>query len=293
MSLYLKQKNKYSILFLLISLFFLLINIFEIKGGYKKGAEDIEGGKIVFVLDVSKSMKVQDIQNDKNIFSRIRTSKDIIKKYIINNINNDYGLIIFAGEALEVLPFTNDVDIFNTILFGINESNISKFGTNINSIFSSLKNYFISEKDGGLVVIFSDLGDEEIDINKEQLENLKNKGVKILLVGVATEKGGKIPVGKDFFGRDIYKIYNYEEVVSKLNIIELKRISKKYNIDSIVLDNMNDFEIINNYITKNINLIDLERSINNRVDLTRIFILISFLSFILFLYTENFVGKRK
>jgi hypothetical protein len=145
--IYFKQKNKFSVIFLFISLIFLLINIFEIKWWYKNSIENVEWGKIVFVVDVSSSMDVQDIQDNRTFFSRLWASKEIIKKYIIKYINNNYGLMIFAWETMEVLPFTNDVDIYNTVLFWINNTNISKLWTNLDSVFSSLENYFVSEKD--------------------------------------------------------------------------------------------------------------------------------------------------
>lgn len=291
--IYFKQKNKFSVIFLFISLIFLLINIFEIKWWYKNSTENVEWGKIVFVVDVSSSMDVQDIQDNKTFFSRLWASKEIIKKYITKYINNNYGLMIFAWETMEVLPFTNDVDIYNTVLFWINSTNISKLWTNLDSVFSSLENYFVSEKEWWLVVIFSDLWEEEINIDNEQLNLLKNKWVKILLVWVGTDEWWKIPIWKDFFWWDVYKVYNWQEIISKLNTDELKRISNQYNIDNITFDDMGNFDDISDYITKNINLIDLENSTYNRNDLTRLFIFISFISFILFLYTENFTWKRE
>lgn len=288
-----KQKNKLSVLFLALSLFFILINIFDIYWWLKKWTENIEWWKVVFVLDVSTSMDVQDVKNNNNFISRLWASKDLIQSYISKYINNNYGLMIFAWETVEVLPFTNDADIFNTILFWVNNTNISKVWTNLDSVFSSLENYFVSENDWWLVVIFSDLWDEKITIDKNQLELLKSKWIKILLVWVGSENWWRIPIWKDFFWMDVYKVYNGREVVSKLNISGLKNISQKYNIDNIILNDMKDFDSISNYITKNISLIDIEKSIYNRLNLTHTFIFISFLFFILFLYTENLAWKRK
>lgn len=290
---YFKQKNKISILFLFLALLFLIINIFEIKWWFKNWIEKTEWWKVVFALDVSKSMQVQDIKNNNIFFTRLVWSKEIIKKYISENRNNDYWLIIFAWETVEVLPFTNDLDIFNTILYWVSDLNIPRLWTNLNSVFSSLENYFVSEEDWWLVVIFSDLWEEKININKEQLEKLKNKWVKILLVWVGTDKWWKILTWKDLFWREIYKLYNWEEVISKLNIRELNRISKEYYINKTVFDDINDFELISDFITKEVTLINLKKSVYNRIDLTRIFTFLSFIFFILFLYTENFSWKRK
>jgi Ca-activated chloride channel family protein len=290
--IYRKSNNKWIIL-LFLSFLFLIINIFEIKWWFNENIEKIEWWNIVFILDVSKSMNSLDIKNNNKYFSRLNTSKDLIKNYISKNSNNNYWLIIFAWEALEVLPFTSYFDIFNTILFWINNSNISKSWTNLNSVFDSLENYFVWNNIWWLAVIFTDGWDEKISINDEQLLSLKNKWVKIILVWVGSEKWAEIPIWKDLFWMDIYKLYNWEKVITKLNNNELNNISKNNNIDYIVLDNINDFDKINSYITKNINLIDIEKSINYRLDLTRIMILISFIFFILFLIFENIIWRKK
>lgn len=290
--IYLIQKNIFSFLFLIFSFLFLIINIFEIKWWYNNSIDNIEWWKVVFVLDVSKSMSVEDVVSDRNDLSRIEASKNIIKNYISSYANNNYWLMIFAWETQEVLPFTGDASIFNTVLFWVNNSNISKFWTNLNSVFMSLENYFVSDEDWWLVVIFSDLWDEEIKINEEQLKILKDKAIKILLVWVGSEKWWKIPDWSDFFWRKIYKTYNWQTVVSSLNISELKTLSSKYEIDNVIVDNINDFKKMEQKITKNIEKIDIEKHVSNRTNLTRLFVFISAIFFIIFLIFDYFKWKK-
>jgi hypothetical protein len=76
-------------------------------------------------------------------------------------------------------------------------------------------------------------------------------------------------------------------VITKLNKNVLESISSKYNIEYVSLNNTNDFDKINNIITSNIDLINIKKDINNRVNLTRLFIFISFLFFSLSLVFEN------
>ena len=285
--------KKLSILFLLLSFLLVILNIFEIKWWFNENIEKIEWWNIVFVLDISKSMNSLDIRNDSMISSRLDISKNLIYDFISKSIYNNYGLIIFAWESLEVLPFTSDIDVFSTILFWVNSSNISKFWTDLNSVFYSLENYFIWNDFWWLAVIFTDWWDDVININKQQLLSLKNKWIKIILVWVGSNKWIWIPVWKDFFWRDIYKTYNWKKVITKLNYDELNKVSDINNIDYIVLDDVADFNKINSYITKNINLIDLEKSMIYRYDLTRIMILISLLFFILFIIFENFSWRKK
>lgn len=290
--MYNKSNNK-NLILLFLTFFFIIINIFEIKWWYNTDLENVEWWKVVFAVDVSKSMLAKDITYWDNILSRLEWAKWLIWEYITTNQFNLYGLIVFAWESLEVLPFTNDLSIFKTILFWINNDNISKYWSDLNNVFNSLSIYFEWETDWWLAVIFTDWWDEDIVIWKEVLSELEEKNIKILLVWVWTERWAKIPVSKDFFWRPIFKKYNWEEVITKLNSKQLKSFSNKYNFDYFTLDNTDNFNNIDKYITNNINLISLEKNINNRIDYTRFFIFLSLLFFTLFLINDSFIWKKK
>lgn len=273
----------------MISYFLLIINIFNIRGWYDISSQTYEWWKVVFVLDVSKSMNTYDIVENDMWVSRIDMAKTVIYNYILEHLENQYGLMIFAWEALEILPFTNDASVFKTILYGISNSNISKNGTDLNSVFLSLQNYFISDEEWWLVVIMTDGWDEEIDIDSELMKQLQEKNIQIILLWVGSERWWKIPIGKDFFWNMIYKTYNGEEVVSQLNESELKNIASKYDLDYMSLSNQNDVKEIEKYISKNISYISMEKWLESRYDFTRLIVLFSFIFFILFLIIDRWI----
>lgn len=284
--------NKLSIIFLFLSFLFILINLFEIKWGVNNDNKDIEWWKIVFVLDVSKSMNAEDIINNWKKISRFETSKLLINSYISEYLNNTYWLIAFAWEALEILPFTSDYWIYKTVLYWVNNWNISKNGTNLNSVFTSLHNYFTTEDEWWLVVIFTDWWDDDINISKEFIFSLKNKWIKILIVWIWTDYWEKIKDWYDLFWRNIYKTYNWKLVITKLNNKVLKNISNKFDLWYISVSTIDDFVDINNYITKNINLVTINKNINYRTDYTRYLIFVSFLFFILHLFINNLIWRK-
>lgn len=292
-SIYKKENTRLNIVILFLSFLFLIINIFEIKWWFNSKNEIIEWWKIVFVLDVSKSMNAADIKNNNNLLTRFDTSKWIIDFYISKYLENNYGLIIFAWEALETLPFTNDSWVFKTVLHWVNNWNLSKYWTNLNSVFNSLHNYFTWDDDWWLAVIFTDWWDEEIEISNELIDSLQKKRIKLLLVWVGSVAWWKIQTWNDFFWRAIYKTYNWEEVITKLNNKVLNNISSKFDIWYIYIDDTSDISKINTYITKNINLVNVEKNINYRTDFTRLFTFISFCFFILYLFLNNFPWRKK
>ncbi|MDD2870680.1 MAG: VWA domain-containing protein [Candidatus Gracilibacteria bacterium] len=288
-----KNKNISSIIFLFLSFLFILINIFEIKGGYNSEIVKFESGRILFVVDVSKSMDANDVLEYSNNISRMNLSKYMINTYIGKNLSNLYGLIIFAGEAIETLPFTNEITLFKNVINSLDSNKISLVGTNLNSVFESINDYFFLENYGGLVVVFTDGGDENIEISDNLMKLIKNNGVKILLVGVGTSSGGRIPLGTDNMGKIIYKKYNGNELLTRLNKDQLIRLSNTYNFSYMSIDNIDSYNELEKSIDENIKKISMEKNISYRIDYTRFFILISFVFFVLFLIFDNFVGIKK
>lgn len=291
--IYKKNNNKISNFLLFFSLFFILINIFEIKWWLKSKVENIEWWKIVFVLDISKSMNSIDWINNNVSISRLELWKKIVDSYISENLNNNYWLIIFAWESLEVIPFTNDFSIFKTILYSINNTSISKNWTNLNTVFDSLNNFFIGDKEWWLVVILTDWWDEKIDISNEKLKKIIDKWVKISIVWIGSENWAKIPIWNDLSWKIIYKTFKWQDVVTKLNKQELESVSNEHHFEYTDISNFDNFSKINEFITKNINLLSMKKNIDYRTDYTRLFILISFIFFILFLIFDNFIWIKK
>jgi hypothetical protein len=63
--------------------------------------------------------------------SRVYLAKKFISDFISKFDNNLYSLTIFSGEALKIIPFTFDKDLYNTFLYEVDEKNLSKQGTDI------------------------------------------------------------------------------------------------------------------------------------------------------------------
>lgn len=290
--IYNRNNKLISSIFLFLSFLFLIINIFEIKWWLKSKIENIDWWKIVFVLDVSKSMDTMDWLDNNNQISRIDLWKKIINSYISNNLNNSYWLIIFSWESIEVLPFTEDLSLFNTVLYWINNSKIYKNWTNINSVFVSLNNYFF-DNEWWLVVFLTDWWDDKIDISDNALKTISEKWLNISILWIGTKDWWKIPTWKDMYWNTIYKKYNWADILTKLNTKEFSELSKKYNFSYKDFFNYEYYDEVEDFINNKINLVNMKKNIDYRFDYTRLFIFISFFFFILFLIYDNFVWIRK
>nr|MDD3720461.1 VWA domain-containing protein [Candidatus Gracilibacteria bacterium] len=280
-----------SVIFLILSFFVLSIAIFGIKV-FKTENNSYLGTNVVFVLDVSKSMKALDFSNNNETYSRLSAAKKFISDFVIKNPGNRYALTVFAGDAERVLPFTNDANLFLTILSGVDENNVTIQGTNLKEAINSGLRNFTKDDTFGLMVVLTD-GDDENKINMTDFENFKNKkDIKSVVVGVGTTKGAYIPIGNDPFGDVIYKTYNGQKVITKLSDTSLKELAKILNGDYYNLDDIGRIDKIGSTLSSISKKIFYSKS-ENFVDMTRLFVYISFVFFIIYLLFLIKYDKRK
>lgn len=186
-------------------------------------------GNISFVVDVSKSMLSEDISSWNGENSRLSTAEETIQ-YILSELPNfSYGLSVFAGEALRILPFTQDKDIFLTFLSGISSESVSVQWTDLSkALVAWIEAFTLDEaKKWWTLVLFTDGWDEVVDSSTlgEIKKLLRQKHIELLVVGVGSEEGSYIPVGTDAFGEPVYKMYNWQRVVSKLDASGLRNLA--------------------------------------------------------------------
>jgi len=147
-----------------------------------------EGVDIVFALDVSKSMLSEDIAPN-----RLEKAKQIILK-TINQLGSDrVGIIIYAGNSYPLLPITTDHAAAQLFLKNANPDMVSSQGTAINEALNSAMNFYNNdEQTNKYLVILSD-GEDHEENTIEVAKKMSEEGIKVITVGIGTEKGGVIP----------------------------------------------------------------------------------------------------
>jgi Ca-activated chloride channel family protein len=207
-----------TLLLALTGLIFALVNP---KIGTKIETVKRQGIDIVFALDISKSMLAEDIAPN-----RLEKSKQLISQ-IISSLGNDrIGIVGYAGSAYPVLPMTTDYSIAKMYLQNMNTNMLSSQGTALNDAINLATTYFDAVDTSKLIVLISD-GEDHGDGAEEASELAKEKGIKILTIGVGTEVGGNIPIrGDNNVIAEYKKDRNGEVVITKLNPEILQNIAK-------------------------------------------------------------------
>jgi Ca-activated chloride channel family protein len=166
---------------------------------------------------------------------------------IINKLGTDrIGIIAYSGSAFPVLPMTSDYNVAKMFLQGINTSIISSQGTSIDEAINLSTQYFNKkEKTRKLLVIISD-GEDHSNNAVDAADDAKEAGIKIITVGVGSEKGAKIPLKENGLFSGYQQDKQGDIVVTKRDATMLNEIAKSTNgsyIDGNNTKNVVDFII--------------------------------------------------
>lgn len=176
--------------------------------GTKINQEQRHGIEVVIALDISNSMKAEDV-----VPSRLDKSKMLVENLVDNFTNDKVGLVVFAGDAFVQLPITSDYVSAKMFLQNIEPSLIAAQGTNLAEAISlSSRSFTKQENVGRAIIIITDGEDHEggvIDAAKQAKKN----GMRVFVLGVGSPEGSPVPDGnggymKDNTGREVMSALN-------------------------------------------------------------------------------------
>ena len=222
-------KSSLKLLITIAAISMVIIALVNPKMGTKMETVKRQGIDIVFAIDISKSMLAQDIAP-----SRLEKTKQLVSQIINQLVNDRVGIVGYAGSAYPVLPMTTDYSIAKMYLQSMNTNMVSSQGTAFNDAIKLSVDYFDIKDTSKLIILVSD-GEDHGDGAEEAIEMAKEKGVRIVTIGVGTEKGALIPL-KDSKGNisGYKKDQNGENVITKLYPAVLQNIATQTKSKYIV-----------------------------------------------------------
>ena len=206
---------------LLLAFLGLIIALVNPKIGTKMETVKREGIDIVFAMDVSKSMLAEDVAPN-----RLDKSKQIVSQ-IINQLGSDrIGIVAYAGSAFPVLPITSDYGVAKMFLQSMNTEMVSSQGTSLDEAIRLAITYFDQKsKTSKLLVLISD-GEDHSEDAQAAAEEASKAGLKIITIGIGTEKGATIPLKRNGVVESFQKDNNNQVVITKMNKESLEAIAK-------------------------------------------------------------------
>lgn len=184
--------------------------------------EKILSRNVLIALDLSRSMRVQDVKPD-----RLSRAKIAIYELLEELPNERVGIIGFAGSSYVYAPLTVDHAAVRQTVEQIDENWATLGGSNLKEAvelaIDTLKK--TGQKQNALV-IFSD-GEKHDDSLDDIASEAKLAGVNILAIGIGTENGDYVP-NADFPGNRMVDETG-QPVISRLQPEVLRNLAEATN----------------------------------------------------------------
>jgi von Willebrand factor type A domain len=192
---------------------------------------------VLFIVDTSLSMSVEDIVSENNILtSRLSVARDLLRSV---NIWSSRALMTFASSAKLQLPLSTDDKIWKEVIDAID---VVRYGSPTD-IETALASAILVYGNAPLDIYI--LTDGERTSEWESLTGvILPEDISLHLIGIGTTEGGKIVNNYDGDGRIVYKKYDWKEILSRLDKNYLQSLSKKYNTSLEYIENTSDIESI-------------------------------------------------
>lgn len=239
------SKTKQAWKFILFNVAFALLIIGMINPQIGTKLEEVKrkGADIMICLDVSNSMKAEDLSPN-----RLEKSKQAIAKLLDKLEGDRIGIIVFGGEAYVQLPITTDYAAAKLFLESISTDMIPTQGTDIGkAIDLAVESFGKDEGKNKAIVIITDGENHEEDAVKAA-ETAAGKGISIHTIGMGSENGAPIPLYKGNVQDGYRKDKDGNTIITKLNDQTLKEIAGAGN--GIYVRATNSDAGLNNVLTE-------------------------------------------
>jgi Ca-activated chloride channel family protein len=222
---YSRVKNSFKFGIIIIVFILLVVAAANPQVGTKMEEVKQSGIDVYILLDVSLSMKAEDIKPN-----RLDRAKFQIANLIQKLRGDRIGLIIFAGEAFVQFPLTSDYSAANLFLNAVDVNSIPEQGTAIASAINlAVKSFDYRTSTQKAIVVITDGEDHEGDIT-QAVKDAVAKDIKIYTIGLGSPDGVPIPLYDQNGNQTGFKKDRDGNVVlTKLNPAVLQEIATEGN----------------------------------------------------------------
>jgi len=189
--------------------------------------EDRQGLDILIVLDVSRSMLVQDMEPD-----RLSRARETLLAFSAEYPDARMGLVLLRGRAVVTLPLTDDRIALEKALYMAGSYSMTVQGTDLgDGLFAAFQAFPENSNRFRMVLLVSD-GEDFGDQAREAALQARKQGIPIVAFGIGSEAGGPVPLPDGTF----QTLANGQQVISAMNaalLQELAEVSRGLFISSM------------------------------------------------------------
>lgn len=143
----------------------------------------ILGTDIVLAMDISESMSNPDIDP-----TRFEAAKATALDFIRHRNQDNMGLVIFAGEALSIMPLTNDLIALQNAVNGVRMGSLAN-GTAIgDGLVSSINRVLNGKAKSKSIILLTDGTNNTGDVAPSTAADIAaQKGIKVYTIGIGLD----------------------------------------------------------------------------------------------------------
>jgi Ca-activated chloride channel family protein len=176
--------------------------------------------EIMIAVDLSKSMLAEDVKPN-----RLGRAKLLIQSLLERLEGERVGLVLFSGTAFVQSPLSSDYEILNEFLPMLEPGYLPAGGSDYEALLhAAAESFGANGTSDRFLIILSD-GEATDEKWREQIPALKEKGIRVIGLGVGTSNGSMIPDGAGGFVKD----ERGAVVMSKLENATLQELAKETN----------------------------------------------------------------
>jgi Ca-activated chloride channel homolog len=180
-----------------------------------------KGVDVIIALDVSNSMKAEDIRP-----SRLERSKQAISRLIDKLQGDRIGLVVFAGDAYMQLPVTTDYGAAKLFLSTIEPDIVPRQGTAIGAaIEMSASSFTDSSRKHSAIIVITD-GENHEDDALDAAKKAWSDGIRTYTIGMGSTNGAPIPIFNNGARVGFRQDNVGKTVITKLNAEALQEIAE-------------------------------------------------------------------
>ncbi|MBX7157626.1 MAG: VWA domain-containing protein [Verrucomicrobiae bacterium] len=172
---------------------------------------------VLIALDLSRSMLAEDVKP-----SRLERAKILLSSLLGDLKGERVGLLVFSGTAFLQSPLSSDYEVLQEFLPQLTPALLPQGGTDYNRMLNVAMEAFSNEAGADRFLIILSDGESRVPLEKDELKTLRDKGVKVIGLGVGTQAGGVIPDGQG----GLLKDKSGAVVLSRLGVKTLKELAE-------------------------------------------------------------------
>ncbi|MCP9292870.1 vWA domain-containing protein [Gracilimonas sediminicola] len=184
-------------LFLWAGIGFLIIALARPQERLTTVERNAEGIDIVLVLDMSTSMRAEDLKPN-----RFEAARNVAKSFVDKRNSDRIGLVTFAMKSFTVVPPTLDYRLLKSLLDDL-EMGVIEDGTAIGmGIATAINRLKESEAESKVIILLTDGQNNAGEIDPVTAADLAvTYGIKIYTIGAGTRGTAPYPIQDPIFGR--------------------------------------------------------------------------------------------